>query len=258
MSPSGPISWGIADTLKALFDPKDETTGGKGTVPSAPAKGDLMLVDIPIGLPTEEHRHSAFRKCDEGARDFLGYPRKLSVFHVPTRAVLDALAGRPTTTNDDAKKARLHLAKKRFASDEGGVSNQSLAILDKIREADELMKSQRDSAATANVRETHPEVCFWALGGNPMKHSKKKREGRRERRQVLLDCRPDSAAAIDGALGEFLRREVAEDDILDAMACAVTAARILNDRNALRTLPAKPCRDSEGLPMEIVYAEPDS
>lgn len=66
-----------------------------------------------------------------------------------------------------------------------------------------------------------------------MEHSKKKREGRRDRRKVLTESRPDSGAAIDGALGKFLRREVAEDDILDAMACAVTAARILDDRNAL-------------------------
>lgn len=95
------------------------------------------------------------------------------------------------------------------------------------------MQGLRDSGAQATVRETHPEVCFWALGGKPMEHSKKKREGRRDRRKVLTESRPDSGAAIDGALGKFLRREVAEDDILDAMACAVTAARILDDRNAL-------------------------
>ena len=256
--PSGPIAWGIVDTLKAFFDRKDRTTGDEGSVLTAPANGDLMLVDIPIGLPMEEHRHSAFRECDKVARDFLGYPRKLSVFHVPTRAVLEALICQPTRTKDDARNARLRLAKKRLASDRGGISNQSLAILEKIREADALMQGLRDSGARATVRETHPEVCFWALGGKPMEHSKKKREGRRDRRKVLTDRRPDSGAAIDGALGKFLRREVAEDDILDAMACAVTAARILEDGNALRTLPAKPPCDSKGSPMEIVYAAPDS
>ena len=221
---------------------------------------DLILVDIPIGLPAVTDRHSAFREGDEEARRLLGYPRQLSIFHVPTRRVADALRGVRTLTPDQADRARSLLQEKYPVPDGGKINNQSLAILEKIREADNLLLNMGRSGGGATIRETHPEICFWALNGGeePMESSKKKPQGKDQRRQVLEDGWPDSVAAIDRAKQQFRRRQVAVDDMLDAMACAVTAARILHDKNALRTLPAKPPRDSMGLPMEMVYAAPDS
>lgn len=49
-----------------------------------------------------------------------------------------------------------------------------------------------------------------------------------------------------------ISRDVADDDILDAMAAAITAS---TDPAALRTLPEHPTMDSRGLPMEMVYVE---
>ena len=49
----------------------------------------------------------------------------------------------------------------------------------------------------------------------------------------------------------YRSRDLADDDILDAMAVAITASA---DRGALRTLPELPVEDSRGLPMEMVYA----
>ena len=44
--------------------------------------------------------------------------------------------------------------------------------------------------------------------------------------------------------------DVADDDILDAMAAAITAS---TNPAALKTLPEHPTMDSRGLPMEMVY-----
>ena len=66
---------------------------------------------------------------------------------------------------------------------------------------------------------------------------------------VLSKHYRDTVNIYNKALNEFLRKEVAKDDIVDAMAAAVTACCPDN----LRTLPADPERDAKGLPMEMVY-----
>jgi predicted RNase H-like nuclease len=48
---------------------------------------------------------------------------------------------------------------------------------------------------------------------------------------------------------QYLVKEVATDDILDAMVGAVTAMQYPR----LSTLPTNPVSDEEGIPMEIVY-----
>ncbi len=51
----------------------------------------------------------------------------------------------------------------------------------------------------------------------------------------------------------FRARMSREDDILDALAAAVTG---LIGGTKLKTLPASPERDAQGLPMEMVYFVP--
>ena len=98
--------------------------------------------------------------------------------------------------------------------------------------------------------EVHPEVSFWALaGGRPMQHSKKRKAGREERQALVEKEFGDSAIATVRA--GFLRRDVADDDILDAFAALWTAGRIAAGR--ARALPRRPIRDSVGLLMEIRY-----
>jgi len=63
---------------------------------------------------------------------------------------------------------------------------------------------------------------------------------------------PESKAVADDILTEFPRKHVARDDVADALVALVTA---LAPQNRLRTLPADPEIDAEGLPMEMVYAE---
>ena len=53
----------------------------------------------------------------------------------------------------------------------------------RIREVDRLLLS--DEKARRVVREIHPEICFWALAGIPMKYRKKRHEGYFERIAVM-------------------------------------------------------------------------
>jgi predicted RNase H-like nuclease len=193
-----------------------------------------IFVDIPIGL---QDRAAQPRACDVEARKLLGRHRASSVFPPPIRAVLG---------EDDYAEA---LRRSRALSGKG-LSRQAFAIMPKILQVDLLM--QESSRARALVREVHPEVCFWAFArGRSMTHRKKSKEGFAERMRLLETVLPGAHAAGMEALGKFKRKEVARDDIADALVAAATASC---PSSALRTLPASPARDSKGLAMEMVYS----
>jgi len=132
------------------------------------------------------------------------------------------------------------------------LSKQAWNIVPKIHEIDTLLRDHRTLEGV--LRECHPELCFWALNcKQAMQYNKKQREGQQERLRVLEKYLPQCHALFEQACGEFLRREVARDDIVDAMVCAVTAKCGFA---GYRTVPAIPERDGQGLPMEIVYYAP--
>lgn len=56
---------------------------------------------------------------------------------------------------------------------------------------------------------------------------------------------------IEEILKQFPRKSVGRDDVVDAMVAAITATA---STDSLQTLPAYPPKDSQGLPMEMVYA----
>ncbi|MBA7469575.1 hypothetical protein ES707_04847 [subsurface metagenome] len=194
---------------------------------------DLILIDMPIGL---RDRDSKERACDIKARKLLGAKRGSSVFPSPCRAAIYA------DTYEDVNAINKLMTGRRLP-------RQTWGIIPKIREVDKLLS--REMLARSRIREIHPEVCFWALNrGKPMKYSKKKEEGFLERMEVLLFVYPSAKKVVDYALQEYLRREVARDDILDAMVAAVTSSKA---RQGLLTVPENPEVDSKGLPMEMVY-----
>jgi predicted RNase H-like nuclease len=104
----------------------------------------------------------------------------------------------------------------------------------------------------ARVFEVHPEVAFWAMNGERALDEPKKVKSRPygpglARRRELL-----AAAGYDlGVIASFRLRtsEGGEDDVLDALACSWTAARIA--RGVARRFPAEPPVDGQGLRMEI-------
>jgi len=107
-------------------------------------------------------------------------------------------------------------------------------------------------ATPQKIREIHPEVGFWALNKYAaMQYNKKSEEGFNERFALLSGYCEYVQDIVEAAKQKFHRKEVARDDIIDALVGTVTA----KFHPSLNTLPEKPERDSKGLPMEIVYAK---
>ena len=220
------LSAGQADvqmypTFRELFDAYD---------------AGLILVDVPIGLVDSG---DSGRSCDGEARALLRRPRRSSVFTPPCRPAL-----RESIYQSASAVNREWTGK--------GLTKQAFAIARKIREVDEFLRS--DSRGRGLVREVHPEVLFWALNGRrPMTVRKSRVAGRVERLAVLGRYLPDSAAIVEKAMVDRNGHGYDRDDVIDALAAAVTAS--LGFRR-LKTLPARPPRDAYGLPMEMVYWEP--
>lgn len=197
---------------------------------------EVILIDIPIGLPTKIQER---RACDGQARQILGQPRASSVFSAPCREALVA------DTHEEA--CRINRGVLGF-----GLSLQCMGIIPKIKEVDDFLHTTPDARDV--IRESHPEVCFWALnGGKPMKHGKaaKKQMGITERLKVLDSVWPPARSLYEHSLRRYLRKEVARDDILDAIVLYLNSS---SDLDALLTLPADRQVDDAGLPMEIVYS----
>lgn len=214
------VSCGTVVALKELL----------GKVPQT----SRVFVDIPIGLRDTD---GAVRLCDQQARRLLSPLRTSSVFNPPLRAIL-AMEDYP-----EANETSKRLSGK-------GLSKQSFYITPKIREVDQLITAS--DKVRGMLREAHPEVCFYGLaGGNPMRHSKKTKEGFDERLKLLVKYQPGVESAVELAMSDYPRKIVAADDILDALVCAVTAR--MNEWWV--TVPQIPELDSKDIPMEMVYCK---
>ena len=194
-------------------------------------QASLILIDIPIGLKAEGR---AERRCDPEARKLLG-PRRSSVFPAPCREAIYA------SSYQEACDINQRLTGKRL-------SVENWNIIPKIREMDCLLSDA--AAAKGRIREIHPELCFWGLAGRPMQHAKKRSEGLSERTQLLQSIYPQTTDIINHALSTYKRKDVARDDILDALSAAVTG--LIGGQN-LVSISQEPEFDERGLRMEMVY-----
>jgi predicted RNase H-like nuclease len=196
-----------------------------------------ILVDIPIGLLEDSGKE---RRCDKEARALLS-PHGSSVFPAPRRPTLYFQAANPDY-------GKVNEFQKELCGK--GLSQQTCAIIPKIRQVEELLL--KDQEARRKIREVHPEVCFWAFnGGKPLIHRKKHVKGFETRVQLLKIVYPQAGEVVDAACAKFKRRDAARDDIVDALAAAVTA--LLGQSGPLDSIPDIPEKDALGLPMEIVY-----
>ena len=199
----------------------------------------LILVDIPIGLRqgSEEKgsRERQERRCDKEARKLLGN-RRSCVFRVPCRPAVYA------GSYDEAIARNERLTGTR-------IFKATYNLVGKIREVDEFQAA--NPQAREQVREMHPELCFWSLNDcRPLQYSKTKEDGYLERLQLLQSIYPLSETILNHTLSSYPRKKVKKDDILDALCGAITAKI---GRESLTAIPNQPERDSEGLPMEMVY-----
>ena len=214
------MEFGVATTFREL-------------IAAAPDRASVF-VDIPIGLRDDTPTP---RSCDTTARKLLGPKRAPTVFPAPIRAIL------LERSHSDATSKSVRLTGK-------GISQQAFAIIPKIREVDALIASTDRTKEI--VREVHPELCFWGLnGGQAMLHRKKTIDGFAERMAVLDRILPESERIAQEIMAKYLRRDVARDDIADALVALATAAA---PSESISTAPLRPERDSRGLPMEMVYS----
>jgi len=193
------------------------------------SNGDLIMIDIPIGLAESQPR-----RCDLAARRYLGMPRASSVFPPPCRSAIGA--------TDYSSACALNVA-----ACGRKISRQAFNILPRIRQVDLVMTAERQQW----VRECHPEVLFARLsgGGRGLPTNKKEAAGRAERRTLLETML--GPIDVDGIREHLRRARVSVDDLLDSLACLIAARHVL-DGVAL-VLPENTAEfDSRGLRMEIV------
>jgi len=210
----------------------------------APEGPHIIAIDVPIGLP--KFSPAKGRLAESAVRSLLG-ERRSSVFRIPSRrAVYASVATEPA----DAHARFFHACQiARETSEDGkAFAKQGFYILDKVVEVDTYLRQHPHDVA--RVFETHPEVAFWRMNGErPLSEPKKMKNrvcqpGLQLRRNLLRRAGlPDSAIDQRAPIG------VAEDDLIDALACVVIARRI-HDKCA-KPFPDPPPRDEFGLPMAI-------
>lgn len=186
----------------------------------------LVCVDIPIGLSD-----TGPRNCDIAARKLLSGQRASSVFPAPIRPSLSA--------NDYETATKIS-----FERSGKKLSRQSFALLEKIRQVDDLMTPQLQQ----RIREIHPEISFWALNSQKaVQQNKKTVPGQAQRHQLLQQIFID----MDNILSKSAASAYAMDDAFDALVAAWTAARTVLGK--AKTLPENPELDSKNLRMEMLY-----
>ena len=190
--------------------------------------GETLYVDIPMGLT----RHAP-RNLETLARTRLK-GKASSIFSVPCRDAVYATDYRAACDiNAAVYGTRLSL--------------QSWNITPKIREVDQVLHDQPSLAD--QIFESHPELSFYrlSLGTGQDLPGKKTSAGIAARLALLDPLIPGAEGWFDDALGRWRRKDVARDDLLDAMVLSVlgdVAVEILGD-------PGQPT-DESGIPVRMV------
>lgn len=187
----------------------------------------IALIDIPLGFPDRD-----YRQCDLIARKILGR-RRSSIFLLPLKS---ALLMENYEEACDLNYA--HMGVK--------FSRQIWNIRGKVIEANGFVVSHK---LQGRIRESHPEICFWALNSKRIcKYSKKTTYGIKERKDIL--SRYLDLVGLEEFLNEN-RTLCKMDDILDSLVLSVSATYY--DR--LKSIPSYPDFDRDGIIREIVYPE---
>ncbi len=191
---------------------------------------DRIFIDMPIGLEDEEYT----RECDALLRKELGGEYSSSVFSPPIRPALEA----PSYV--EANMISYEWTEKKL-------SLQSWNITPKIKMLDELLRE--NEGFKEKVLESHPELLFQKLNGGMIFQKKNLKKGIRHRLELIKEEEPIADDFFRDIKEEWRRSDVAEDDIVDAMALAYYAKKSITD--GIRTIPSEVSHDSEGLPKAI-------
>ncbi|MFZ1062921.1 MAG: DUF429 domain-containing protein [Acidimicrobiales bacterium] len=177
-----------------------------------------LVVNVPIGYRST--RADPQRACDIEARAMLGR-RGVTIRRPPTRDVLARGVALPSDHLDAV----------------------TLTMMPSILEVANEMSSYRQRV----VYEGSPELSFSFLnGGEPLRYSKLRPEGRDERRELLLSRVPGIERIFEAPL-----RGTAMQHLFDAAALLMSSRRV--QAHAAKRIPLHPEWDSEGLRMEYVF-----
>lgn len=199
---------------------------------------DLLLADMPIGLP--ENQREAENRPEPLARKLLK-GRASSIFNVPCRqaVVLDDYAAASGLNREVLGK---------------GLSKQSFYIMKKIHELDAYLQNRTD--LQGRIKESHPELAFAMLAGEPLAAGKKTEAGLAERLQLLKRFVPVTKE-LETQIEAFPAYRKVRGDLVDACCLAVTAQ--LGLEKGFVKIPEHPAADRTGLMMQMhVYTESDS
>lgn len=191
-----------------------------------------ILIDIPIGLSSRK----AERKIDNQLRTLLPSGRKSSVFNAPTRKSAYA------NTYDEAKKAEIEQLGK-------SLSIQSWNITNKIKEVDQFLTT---NTQLNNIRESHPELCFYYLNNmKPLLFSKRTVDGLNERMKILNHYHHQSQELLEDFFQKNKKTGIKKDDIADSMVLCISAKNWI--KNGKRTINNQPNKDEKGISFGIHF-----
>lgn len=198
------------------------------------SKDELICIDIPIGLPDGSYP----RRVEQIARKMLP-SKSSSFFGVPCR---DAVYAYDYKEANKINKVQL----------EKGLSIQSWHICSKIKEVDTWLLESEE--ANKKIKEAHPELCFYFLQkDNSPLLPKKTSEGRAQRLKIVSSWYDGLDELYDDAMSKYIRKDVAADDILDAM-CLWCIAK-LSQTYQLESITESQ-EDRMGLSMNMYFVDP--
>ena len=192
---------------------------------------ERILVGVPVGLREGGEEP---RPPEPLARDLLG-ERASAVVPAPVR---------------EATRKRRHATATRVNERKTGrrLSKRAHELAGYIAEVDSLLGAIPEARDV--VAESHPELCFRALAGEPLSYDGETAAGYAERLRVLAAFDPDAPVDVVNASEATGGHRVRVADVIDATALALTARP---GPSELRSLPPEPPLDPEGLPMRMLY-----
>lgn len=199
----------------------------------------IIAIDVPIGLPTfspvgGRGPEPELRKILKG--------KASSVFRVPSRCAIYAGIDAEFTIVRSRYAAACKIACD-TSKDKKAFALQSFYIFDKIASVDTFLRAHPD--CVSSVHETHPELAFYYMNGSaPVLASKKSKEGREARCRLLK-----KAGISDETIGAPTPIGAKRDDVIDSLACLVTARQI--GKKLAKRHPELARKDEYNLPIGI-------
>ena len=160
-----------------------------------------IFIDIPIGLSSK-----AYQRQVEGQMRKLLQGRSSTIFTPPCREAIEC------KDYAVANEVNRQITGK-------GLSVQAFNISKKIAEVDTFLRSKRDFS----LQESHPEISSKILKGNVLQTKKNTMAGQQERRDIIRSISPDLDLSVEKALGQYPKKMVRSDDIIDAAMLCLSA-----------------------------------